>query len=189
MMTFIRATGMRVRDFVRDNRGAAALEFALIVPVMVTMIFGAIEVSELVGADRRVKNMAAAVADVVARDVRVTNTEVNDVLGSAGQLMFPLATTGVGIRISSVRMTTPGSGEVLWSDANGMAAHAIGATIAIPRAPSSNICPGQSVLIADAQYTYRNPVGFVLSTMNFNLRHQAANCPRVIDPVQRDGVT
>jgi Flp pilus assembly protein TadG len=178
----------RIRRFLVNRRGAAALEFALIVPIMLTLMFGSIEVSELVGADRRVKNMTDSVADVFSRDVRVTNTEANDVLNSAGQMLFPLANQNVGIRISAVEMTTPGNGEVIWSDARGMTAHAIGATIAIPRTPADNICPGDSVMIADGQYTYNSPIGLVLKTVTFNLRHHAAKCPRVIDPVQREGV-
>ncbi len=178
----------RIRRFLVNRRGAAALEFALIVPIMLTLMFGSIEVSELVGADRRVKTMTDSVADVMARDVRVTNVEVNDVLGSAGQMLFPMVNQNVGIRISAVEMTTPGNGEVIWSDARGLTAHAIGATIAIPRTPADKICPGDSVMIADGQYTYNSPIGFVLNTVTFNLRHQAAKCPRVIDPVQREGV-
>jgi Flp pilus assembly protein TadG len=178
----------RLRRFWADRGGAAALEFALIVPIMLTLMFGSIEVSELVGADRRVKNMTASVADVFARDVRVTNTEINDVLNSAGQMMFPLPNAGVRVRISAVRMTTPGNGEVIWSDARGMTAHAIGATIQIPRVPANKICPGDSVMISDGEYTYTSPIRFVLSSVTFNLRHQAANCPRVIDPVQREGI-
>src|SRR4051794_40295010 len=42
-----------VRDLARDNRGNAAIEFAMIVPLMLVMFFGTIELSSAVAVDRK----------------------------------------------------------------------------------------------------------------------------------------
>ena len=51
----------------RDSRGVAAIEFAMIVPIMSAMFIGAVEVSQAITVDRRVTQVASSTADLVAR--------------------------------------------------------------------------------------------------------------------------
>ena len=45
----------------------AAIEFALIVPIMAVMFIGAVELSQAITVDRRVTQVASSTADLVAR--------------------------------------------------------------------------------------------------------------------------
>jgi Flp pilus assembly protein TadG len=56
--------GAMIGRFWRDRRGAAAVEFALIAPGMVALMFGLIEVNELNIASLRTNYAAAGLADV-----------------------------------------------------------------------------------------------------------------------------
>ena len=48
------------------EKGAAAVEFALILPVMLVVYLGTLEASTLITMDRKVQSVAGAVGDLVA---------------------------------------------------------------------------------------------------------------------------
>lgn len=73
LATRIGAAGKKCR---RDRRGVAAIEFALIVPIMSAMFIGAVELSQVITVDRRVTQVASATADLVARaEKQISHTE------------------------------------------------------------------------------------------------------------------
>ena len=57
----------QLRAVVYDSRGVAAVEFALIVPVMMLLMLGVIELSYAIIIDRRVQQVAETVSDLTAR--------------------------------------------------------------------------------------------------------------------------
>jgi len=54
----VRFCRKRFADFVRDRRGIAATEFAVIVPIMLVLFFGTVEFSSGVAVDRKVTLIA-----------------------------------------------------------------------------------------------------------------------------------
>ena len=46
-------------SLVRHKKGLAAIEFAMVLPVMLVMLMGTIELSNLLTADRRTESVAA----------------------------------------------------------------------------------------------------------------------------------
>jgi Flp pilus assembly protein TadG len=168
----------------KDKRGVAAVEFALILPLMITLLFGLIEVNETLIAHRRVQSAAAAAADVVARDTRVTNAEINDLFNATGALIFPLNGAGLDMRISSVELTSAGQGLVLWSDGRGYGALSEGATVTLD-SRVDRICPGVSAIMAEVRYVYQPPSSFLFQNA-FTFEQYMISCPRAIDPIRRD---
>jgi Flp pilus assembly protein TadG len=73
----ISRTAYRLRT--RDD-GVAAVEFALIAPIMAVMLIGAIEMSGAVTIDRRVSQVAATTGDLTARfDGSITPADVEEI--------------------------------------------------------------------------------------------------------------
>jgi Flp pilus assembly protein TadG len=69
-----------VRTFSERTEGIAAVEFALILPIMAMMMIGAIEMSQAVTIDRRVSQVAAATGDLVARiETDIQESEIRDI--------------------------------------------------------------------------------------------------------------
>ena len=52
----------RFMGFAKDSKGMAAIEFAMIAPIMVTLLVGAVEFSQVMTIDRRVSQVASATA-------------------------------------------------------------------------------------------------------------------------------
>ncbi len=79
----------RIRSFAAAEKGLAALEFAIIAPMMILLVFGSVDLIDTLGANKRAQNAAASIADVVARDDNVTNAEVAGLWAALDVLMYP----------------------------------------------------------------------------------------------------
>jgi Flp pilus assembly pilin Flp len=80
--------------FIRDQAGVAAIEMALIFPVMMILFVGMIDVTTLLSDNRRVSHSATVVADVVTRLQNPTTPE--EIIDSfkAAELMMRAAQAG-----------------------------------------------------------------------------------------------
>jgi len=65
--------------FAANQQGTSVVEFALLLPLMLTMYFGSIEVTDAISADRQVTLVAGTVADIAAQYQTVTATDVKRV--------------------------------------------------------------------------------------------------------------
>lgn len=85
------AAGLRraLGTFGRDARGIAAVEFAMVTPVLLAMLLGAVEVTRAVAIDKRVTVVTSMVADLVARETQLTANDVTAIYVIAEQVMAP----------------------------------------------------------------------------------------------------
>ncbi|MDE2165951.1 MAG: pilus assembly protein [Alphaproteobacteria bacterium] len=145
----------------RHQDGAALVEFALILPIMITLFLGAFEVTRVVAADMRLENAAQSVADMIAQQTNVTSTTMTNFCNGGQLSMTPLA--GTSLKIAVAEVTNTGAGLVVdWSDTTCNSATAISnaTTLATSLVPNTN----DSVIIVQATYAYTSPISYVLSS-------------------------
>jgi Flp pilus assembly protein TadG len=147
---------------IREKRGVAAVEFALIAPVIVLLFFGLIELCQGMNAKQRVEYVASTTSDLVAQSTNMTPTAVNNVFGAAGAILFPYpAGSNVTIVISSLveNGTTPNSAKVVWSKTKNGTARPVDSTLTIP---AGVITPGGSVIYAEVSYSFTSLTHYVI---------------------------
>ena len=66
-----------------DAGGMVAVEFALLIPVMLTMYFGTLETTNAMTAARRVTNVAQTAGDLTAQVTNVTTADMNDIFAAS----------------------------------------------------------------------------------------------------------
>ncbi|HEY3948677.1 TadE/TadG family type IV pilus assembly protein [Phenylobacterium sp.] len=143
----------------RDARGMAAVEFALIAPVMVLLYFGLAEFTMALMAQRRISHVASVIADLVSQTPQVTNSNVGDIFTVGGAILSPFAAGPLQMRITSVVADNNAVPKVAWSKGQGLTALAVNATVTVP---NNLLTPGDSVVMADVQYSYTSPLQVVL---------------------------
>jgi Flp pilus assembly protein TadG len=170
MLTRLKA----MRRFRRDAKGLAALEFALILPVLITMLFGMGELSLAVFCRTDITQIASTVADLVAQEKAPGSTDISNVYAAANTILYPyypnLSSSKPTIRITSVIFDTATNsttvGKVAWTcsqSGNGTlspASRAVGSTVTFSQALLST---GGSVLMAEISYSYASPTTKVLT--------------------------
>ena len=146
--------------FWADHRGAAAVEFALLVPLLSLIYFGVVEVTQGAMAEQRVAHTASAIGDLVAQSTSTTSAEVAGIFAVGNTIMSPYPTTGLQMRVSSLTADANGNVTVAWSQASGMTALSKGATMS--SLPASVVNANESVVMGETKYSYQSVFGMVL---------------------------
>ena len=148
-----------LRRLWRNLGGTAAVEFAFVLPALLLMFCGVFEVSQALIVYMKVIDVADTVSDLVAQQTGVTSSNFDNYY-TAGQLvMTPSIGSGLGIAIASVVFDpTTGKPSVAWQVTRGGAATMTDAASAATGLGS----PGDSVIEAQATYTYTSVLKFVL---------------------------
>jgi Flp pilus assembly protein TadG len=151
-----------------DRRGVAAVEFAFIAPILILSYFAVAELSGAMLAGRKAGHEASEVGDLVAQCQTIAASDFTDVWTIGGEVMEPLSTTPLSMRVTSIVANAAGATTVGWSFDNGgaLTKYATGATIT---APTGLVPASGSVIMSETRYVYTSPVGIVVkSALPFN---------------------
>ncbi|MDF1598817.1 pilus assembly protein [Mesorhizobium sp. YIM 152430] len=85
----IKAMGNFARGFGTDRRGAAAIEFAFIAPILLVLYFMTMEVSQAIETNKKVGRIASMVGDLVAQQRDVPREEVDRILDIGSAIIQP----------------------------------------------------------------------------------------------------
>lgn len=184
----MRATGKTflntLRAFVRRETGVAAVEFALVVPLMLSVYLGCTEAATLLTADRKVQSVAGAIGDLVARSNKtLAEAQLEDYFLAATSIMTPYDASTLVQTITAVSVNNEREATILWSARyeNGalsrtVAGHAPGDPYNLP-AEMAAIATDQTVIAAEVEYSYRPLLGIVFKEA-LDLNRSALFMPR-----------
>ncbi|MBO6754895.1 MAG: pilus assembly protein [Roseibium sp.] len=141
-------------QLIKNRQGVAAVEFALLLPVLLILVIGMAETTDALNHDRKVSQVASTIADLVAQGQIVSPTELSDYFLGAEAIMEPYPTTTLDIIVASVTFDADGDPVVDWSEDNdGGSPWPAGGPPPITL-PATIRVPGASVVVGDASYTY-----------------------------------
>ena len=100
----LKRTGEIAERFSRDKRGIAAIEFALIVPLMLTIYLGTIEISAAVSINKKVSRVSATVADLVTQQTEVNKSQLEDIMAVGEAVLFPYVSDKPDITIIAINL-------------------------------------------------------------------------------------
>lgn len=176
-----------LRRFHRNERGIAAVEFALIVPLLITLYLGSIEAASLFTVDKRVSSISSTIGDLVAqwnpeKEGVLTTGDLADYMNASTGIMTPYPTAGIQIVVSLVQVKNDGSTEVLWSTANAAGtAKDTGEPYSDPAIAEdtamNSVSRGGCVVASEVTYPYLPMLGVVFES-TLNLRHTNYFLPR-----------
>jgi len=90
--------------FRRDGRGIAAVEFALVFPIMIGLYLGSVEISGALQANKNVGKIASTVSDLVTQQETVTKADIKAIAEIGEALMFPYTETKPTITLVGIRL-------------------------------------------------------------------------------------
>jgi Flp pilus assembly protein TadG len=177
--TFLRWGRRRLSRLVRDRRGMSAVEFAMILPLLVTLWLGVVEVTQGVSIDRKLTLTARTVADLAAQVQSVDTTSLATILSASTTIMTPYPTSTLKVTLSSVVIDQNSKATIEWSDTFQGTKRSKGSTVTLPAA--LNVA-NTSLIWGEVAYDYTPTVGYVV-TGTLNLTDQIYMRPRLSDKV------
>lgn len=163
--------------FASDRSGIAAVEFALILPVMLLLYLGGFEASKALEASRKVETTAETVGNLVARNRMMNPTAIDNIFNISSAVMAPFSPDGLRIVVTTVKVDDKGQGKVDWSRASSGSGLTAGASYTVP---SELFFDTESYLvIADVSYAYKPLLDYTNSFSNINFSKTYTFRPRI----------
>lgn len=154
-----------VSRLIRNRAGVAALEFALVAPVLIALFLGCYEVTDYVRATMRTDQVAQSVAEIIARQASVTNAttgagSITDYCYAAQAVIVPYDPKKLTVKIASYTLSG-GSPVKDWGDTCPSDDTSLGTSGFAPGAPPAGllVANGDSVIIVTASYSWAAPDG------------------------------
>ena len=145
-----------------NNSGVAAVEFAMIIPLMAAMLLGTNEFATGVAIDRKVTIMARTLSDLTSQNTEVTDAKLTNFFNAGKSIMTPYPSTPVQGTITELYINpTTLKARVQWSQ--GSAPHAAGDIIDIPDALKIG---GTYLIFSEVKYKYVPSVAWFLNKAN-----------------------
>lgn len=151
----------------KDQRGIAAVEFALVVPIIVILLLGSIDAVFALTAKRKVSLATHSMADIAARETALDSIDRRALSDLGKVIMTPNDVSLANIIITGALVDASGTtATVDWSEGFGPDALAppINSSIDLP----SPLTPGVFLVVTQTTLPYET-----LSSVMFNLNETA----------------
>ncbi|MGR9263104.1 TadE/TadG family type IV pilus assembly protein [Rhizobium leguminosarum] len=114
----------------RDRKGAGAIEFAILFPVLIMLYIGAFEITIGLSVSKRATRAAGTVADLVTQQQSVTKSALAQMPSVATAIFVPYNSTSLTLKITGITIDASANAKVLWSWAqDGTVPYAKNATV------------------------------------------------------------
>lgn len=148
-----------VKRFKDNTEGAAALEFALLLPILLFLYLAVIEICMAFMVKRRVSHATSQIADIIAQGDNVNKSLLNGYYDVGNMILLPFPSAPLQVRVSSVGKNAQGTVVYHWSHARGMTPYTKGSAVT----PTSSIPDGllnnntDTYILAESVYGYDSP--------------------------------
>jgi Flp pilus assembly protein TadG len=166
--TIMRLPAMIIRNamcrrFLASQRGVAALEFAMIMPVMLILFLSSFDVGNAIIVYLKVRAATYELAAItnqygVGSTAQISTSTMSAITGAVSQVMAPYSTTSTIVTISQIKATSATAATVSWSySVNGTPL--TGSYTGLPTNMAKNSCATVP--------TASNPCYFILSSVSY----------------------
>jgi len=181
---------LRVRGLLNDRSGLAAVEFAMIFPIMVVLYFGVVEFSSAIAVDRKATQVARTLSDLTSQSMTVADTDIKNFGEAAKAIMTPYPPSPLVSSITEVYIDkVSGVARVQWSkgltigptgDVSIAAAapHNAGDVVTLPL--SLVAAKGTFVIWSEVSYKYTPAIGIMMAQTGITFRDVAYTRPRLV---------
>jgi Flp pilus assembly protein TadG len=175
----IAAFRARLRDFARRCEGVSAVEFAIVLPFMLLIYAGSVELGDGLAIKFKVTETARTVTDLTSQYVSIDTTDMSNIPGASSTIVAPYATSNLVMTVSEVTTNSSGQGTITWSCSLNGTPHTVNASVTL----STNLQTANISLIwGEVTYPYTPQLGYAI-TGTVNIYQSAYFYPRLANSV------
>lgn len=119
--------------WVKGKEGVAAVEAAMIFPIMLTLFLGVFDAGNAILANQKTVRASQVVADIITRSSVVSTADVTSAIDAGRLALEPLDSTSFGVDIVSIRFDEDANSSIEWRETVNMSSlpDALGAVTAL----------------------------------------------------------
>ena len=159
----------------QDRQGVAAVEFALIAPLMILLYVGLAQLSSAIIASRHTSHASSSLGDLVSQCSNISDSDLTNIFSAAADIMAPLNVNILSSKVTSVEVIDNSqTTQAQWSKVNNgsdpaetsLTPYSLNAAVTLPANLVAN--KGDSVIVAETYYTYNFGVSPFLAKFTGN---------------------
>ena len=190
MVSQMQNMSLRLRGLWTDRSGLAAVEFAMVFPIMVALYFGVVEYSSAISVDRKATQVARTLSDLTSQSKTVTDDDLKSFGQAAKAIMTPYPGLPLVSYITQVYIdASSGAARVQWSKElvidgagnitiAGTPPHTPATVVTVPSTIA--VAKGTFVVWSEVSYKITPAVGYVLSKTGLTFRDVSYTRPRLV---------
>jgi Flp pilus assembly protein TadG len=154
------------RRFLASTRGVAAIEFAMIMPVLATLFLASFDGGRAIAMYMKVRSATYTLAAITNQYSTIQSTDMTSITGATAAVMAPYSSAPAIVTISQIAVSSKGVTTVSWSYSQGGTALAQGSTFTLPTTLKVD---STYVIYAQVSYTFTPLFGyFSLGNITFS---------------------
>jgi len=163
------------RKLLRNRAGNVAVEFAILLPLIITLSFGLFEGSQAIMAYMKLVDATQTIADLTTQQQTVASTDIDNFYLAGQLVMRPYAGGSLGIAVTSVTFDiNTGAAAQAWQDTRNANPMNNATTLAAGYGGK-----GESVVIVQGTYSYSGFLHYVLPR-SLTMTQLAFSRPRLV---------
>jgi Flp pilus assembly protein TadG len=169
-----------LRRFRRDRDGVSAVEFAIVLPFMLTIYIGGVELGDGLAVQFKSTLAARTVTDLASQYVSIDGANMQQILGAGSAVVTPYSAVNMVVTLTELTVNSSGQGVVQWSCSLNGTARTTNAKLTMP----TNLqTPGITLLYGEVTYPYTPNIGYVV-TGTINIYQSVFFYPRLSSTIQ-----
>jgi Flp pilus assembly protein TadG len=181
-----------VLELAMDRRGVAAIEFAMIVPIMLVLFFGTVEFSSGVAVDRKVTLTARTLSDLtsqfLASPATMADSDLINIFTASTSILYPYTPVPTKAQLSEIYVDSNKIAKIQWSKAGVLSSSSSAATLTTSTrsagdtvtsvVPTALLVPQTYLIFSEVSYLYTPTIGYVMAKTGVNLTDTEFTRPR-----------
>lgn len=161
-----------IRRFCGDQRGVSAIEFALVVPILLIMYIGAMELGQAIETNKKLGRMASTIADLITQERQsIPGGKLTSFMKLGETIVLPYQRSEHSVVVAAIEFNNdaPPVGNVVWRGAE-LGEDATCPEIEIENVPATLKTPGSFIVGVQTCLPYKSVIdwnGTVMSKIGF----------------------
>jgi Flp pilus assembly protein TadG len=151
------------RRFVASTRGVAAIEFAMILPVMLILLLASFDGGRAIAVYMKVRSATYTLAAITNQYTTIQSTDMASIVGATSVVLAPFSSSPVVVTISQIKVSSASKATVSWSYSLNGTALTQTSSVTLPAALFSNNSCGTYpcyLIFGQVSYTYTPSFGY-----------------------------
>lgn len=146
----------------KDRRGAAAIEFAFVAPVLLIMYLMTMEISQAIDVNKKVGRAASLTADLVTQEQDIIKSEIDAIMTLGQSVLRPYERTSPTIEIDAITIDATSKATIAWSRkyVGGTASANLAKNTVVTNLPEKLKVPSTFLVRAKTKLSYIPMVGW-----------------------------
>ena len=176
-----------LRRFAGDRKGVSAIEFAIILPFMLLLYIGGVELGEGYQVQYQVTETARTVTDLASQYVSLNASTMSSILNASSTIIAPYSSSNLTVTVSQVKVNMGATNGTVyqWSCSLNGTKRTLNTTVTLPtnlQAPTSTIY----LVYGEVSYPFTPPLGGGISG-TINMNQTAWFYPRLVSSIPWTG--